>query len=152
MAKALYGDKNAESVKDIKSQMSILQEKLDRLKISCGHQNANGKLRLKVDDRSGDAVCKDCGTKFNTFLIPEEKVQEAVYVMHNLLNQLIVYGDPKKEGEWIKLLGQMDANVLKLAKKYGEIVLQLGKKKKKKKGNKKANRKALHQYMGDFMA
>lgn len=132
---------NLSDIAQIKSEMKRLGKLLEKSRIGCSHKKGNGKNRLKIKkDGSGDAICKTCGTKFNIAKIDEKSLAKSAAVMHNAFNQLMLYSNSKNSDDvnFVKLLGQMDVNILTVVEKYAAIVLEkgIGVKNKKNKNNK----------------
>lgn len=122
-------------INDLLKERDKITEKIQRLKASCNHRKG-GKPFLK-EHENGDVVCKRCGSKFNYTIIDERDLAKAVLVLHNMLNQMLLYAKEDKDADNIKLFGQIDTNLPKIADTYSKVVLNKGKKKKKNKKDKK---------------
>ena len=121
--------------------------------ITCDHIKKDGTINLKllqgqaygkdgeiITYRKGDCKCKHCHTQFNIKKIPEQKLKEAVEVMHDAINQLKSLNGRNKgdrDPNMIAHLGKLDLDNMKVLMVYTKTFIQKGKHKKKNKKNKK---------------
>lgn len=128
-------DLNKMKIKDLLKEKERISETIQKLKTNCNHRKKD-RLNLKEFENS-DVVCKRCGTKFNLKIIDERDLAKSILTIHNMLNQMLLYAKEDKDINNIRLFGQIDANLPKIADTYSKVVLNKGKKKKKNKKNKK---------------
>ena len=122
--------------------------------ITCDHTKKDGSVNLKqlqgttyskdgeiITYRKGDCKCKHCHTQFNVRIIPEQKLKDAIEVLHDAINQIKTFNSNKKgkrDPELVTHLGRNDLDNMKVGVIYSNMFLKKGKHKKKNKKNKKS--------------
>ena len=122
-----------EKLNEIEQLSRDIQKQRKRIVVECPHQNDKGKLKLEAIDDEGTYRCKFCKSTFNMTLIPRDKLNDAVETLHNALQQIRCFSDPRDEHKLIRIMGELDFNLQESAELYERIVNIYGRGGKKKK-------------------
>lgn len=129
-----------DGIDDLKEAQKAIAKKIEKAKIPCSHTNENGKIKIRFLNEGNTKVqCKRCGSIFDFRTISMEDLRDAIGVIHNAINQIKALSDkPVEEKKLIKLLGEMDYNLINVEEIYENCTRSYnkhGNKKKKKKNN-----------------
>ena len=125
--------------KELKERIQAIEEEIrkakrakDKLLIDCAHQSKKGKLKLI--NISGDMYkCKFCDVKFSLQPVSQAKLEDAIKVLHNVIQQIRSFSDQEKDVKLIRHLGEIDFNLTELPDIYSAIMSQYKKDSKDRK-------------------
>jgi transcription elongation factor Elf1 len=121
----------------IQEEERKLKQRRRQLMAECDHRDPEtGKLAIKAIDDRGNVRCKICGMEFNSVMVNESELNEAIDTLHNSIQQIRSYSGSKEDRDLIIAYGKLDADIETIAEQYGRVIRdpesRFNKKKKKK--------------------
>lgn len=114
-----------------------IEKESKKIVVECSHQNEKGKLKIHPINDRGDFECKYCKSRFNMNQIHRDTIDEAINVLHNVIQQTRCFSDIEEDDKIIRLLGELDYNLQETGELYERVRAAYGRnggnKKKKKK-------------------
>lgn len=121
-----------EGLREMQDTERALRRKKKELIINCDHKNDKGKWKLQLDDETGQFRCKYCGVKFFMTTYNNKTVEDAVGVVHDMLQQIRCFANDD-DVKWVRILGELDMNLQDAAELYQRTIDTYVKKKDKTK-------------------
>jgi uncharacterized Zn-finger protein len=133
--KNLFKDKLAK-IEQVRKEM---EKERKKIVVECAHQNEKGKLKIYPVNEKGEYECKYCKARFNMNPITETELETALKTAHDAIQQIRCYSDIDEDDKLIRLLGELDYNLLETEELYKRVANVYGRGNGKKK-NKNKNR------------